>query len=212
MVVTRRERLLVEGMRLFGERGYAATSVAQIEEAAGLSPGSGSMYKHFRSKRELLEAGLDELLCTGDLRLPSVAREPAGAADPADAVAILEAAARAGFARMEEDRDLSRVLFRDLDAFPDLLERFGREEIARIQQGTATFLAGLAETTGNAEPVDWAAIAAILQAAVAHYWLLEDRFGAHPTGVPRARFVNALAGLAAAAVTPSGTPVHKETK
>lgn len=57
-----RERLLSEAMRLFGEQGYQGTSVAQIEEAAGLAPGSGALYHHFRSKEEVLEAGIDRQL------------------------------------------------------------------------------------------------------------------------------------------------------
>jgi AcrR family transcriptional regulator len=57
-----RERLVTEAMRLFGERGYRATSVAQIEAAAGLAPGSGALYHHFKSKEALLEAGIDRQL------------------------------------------------------------------------------------------------------------------------------------------------------
>jgi AcrR family transcriptional regulator len=57
-----RERLITEAMRLFGESGYQATSVAQIEAAAGLAPGSGALYHHFRSKQALLEAGIDRQL------------------------------------------------------------------------------------------------------------------------------------------------------
>ncbi|WP_375485785.1 TetR/AcrR family transcriptional regulator [uncultured Mycobacterium sp.] len=57
-----RERLVSEAMRLFGEQGYNATSVAQIEAAAGLAPGSGALYHHFKSKEELLEAGIDRQL------------------------------------------------------------------------------------------------------------------------------------------------------
>lgn len=57
-----RERLLTEAMRLFGEQGYSATSVAQIEAAAGLAAGSGALYHHFKSKEALLEAGIDRQL------------------------------------------------------------------------------------------------------------------------------------------------------
>ncbi|MDT7723232.1 MAG: hypothetical protein QOE94_4243 [Mycobacterium sp.] len=57
-----RERLVTEAMRLFGEHGYQATSVAQIEAAAGLAPGSGALYHHFKSKEALLEAGIDRQL------------------------------------------------------------------------------------------------------------------------------------------------------
>jgi AcrR family transcriptional regulator len=57
-----RERLVTEAMRLFGEQGYQATSVTQIEAAAGLAPGSGALYHHFKSKDALLEAGIDRQL------------------------------------------------------------------------------------------------------------------------------------------------------
>jgi len=36
-----KERLLDQAMRLFGQRGYDATSVAEIERSAGLTPGAG---------------------------------------------------------------------------------------------------------------------------------------------------------------------------
>jgi AcrR family transcriptional regulator len=57
-----RERLLVEAMKLFSEKGYEATSVSQIEAAAGLAVGSGAMYRHFKSKDALLVAGVDRQL------------------------------------------------------------------------------------------------------------------------------------------------------
>lgn len=57
-----RDRLVDEAMRLFGEQGYRATSVAQIEKAAGLSPGAGGLYHHFSSKELLLSAGIDRQL------------------------------------------------------------------------------------------------------------------------------------------------------
>jgi AcrR family transcriptional regulator len=57
-----RDRLVIEAMRLFGEQGYQATSITQIEAAAGLAPGSGALYHHFKSKEALLEAGIDRQL------------------------------------------------------------------------------------------------------------------------------------------------------
>lgn len=57
-----RDRLVTEAMRLFSVKGFAATSVSQIEAAAGLAPGSGALYRHFRSKDALLAAGIDRQL------------------------------------------------------------------------------------------------------------------------------------------------------
>ena len=53
-----RERILDAALELFATQGFDATSTAQIERAAGLSPRSGALYKHFRSKDELLEVAL----------------------------------------------------------------------------------------------------------------------------------------------------------
>src|SRR5271154_3599127 len=67
-----RERLGTEGLRLFGEEGHQGNNVAQIEAAAGLAPGSGALYHHFKSKEALLEAGIDRQLdrrrAMGDIR------------------------------------------------------------------------------------------------------------------------------------------------
>ena len=60
--VSTRERLVTEAMRLFSAKGFEATSVSQIEAAAGLAAGSGALYRHFKSKDALLNAGIDRQL------------------------------------------------------------------------------------------------------------------------------------------------------
>lgn len=198
-MMSRRDRLLTEGMRLFGEQGYAATSIAQIEDAAGLSPGSGGLYKHFRSKLELLEAGVARIIEKRDHELPA----DSVPADPAD---WIRASARAGLRRMDEDRDVSRLLFRGLDTFPELLSRFGDDEIRRTQLDAAAMLSSL--SADRTEPADWEAVAIVLQGATAHYWLMRDLFGTHPTGVSEKRFVAALVTMSMAILegTPPGSP------
>ena len=60
----RRAALVALAAELFAERGYRATTVREIAEAAGVL--SGSLYHHFDSKEsiidELLSSYLDELL------------------------------------------------------------------------------------------------------------------------------------------------------
>lgn len=53
-----RDRLVVSALRMFSERGYARTTVAEIEREVGLRPGSGGLYRHFRSKDDLLLAAV----------------------------------------------------------------------------------------------------------------------------------------------------------
>jgi AcrR family transcriptional regulator len=57
-----KERLVIEAMRLFSQQGYQATSITQIEKAAGLVPGCGALYNHFKTKDALLLAGIDRQL------------------------------------------------------------------------------------------------------------------------------------------------------
>jgi len=53
-----RARLVTLALRLFGERGYAATPVSAIAKAAGVS--QGLLYHYFPSKTELLVAIFEE--------------------------------------------------------------------------------------------------------------------------------------------------------
>ena len=50
-----RERIKKAALPLFAERGFAATSIAAIETAAGLAPRAGAFYRHFAGKEALLE-------------------------------------------------------------------------------------------------------------------------------------------------------------
>lgn len=53
--VNTRERIKAAALPLFAEQGYAATSIAAIETAAGLAPRAGAFYRHFTSKEALFE-------------------------------------------------------------------------------------------------------------------------------------------------------------
>jgi AcrR family transcriptional regulator len=54
---TTRERIVMEAMRLFWEKGYGSTSIADILKAAGAN--SGSLYHFFPGKQDLLVAVLE---------------------------------------------------------------------------------------------------------------------------------------------------------
>src|SRR5206468_10882630 len=112
-----RDRLLDEAMRLFGERGYAATSVAEIERSAGLTPGAGGLFHHFPNKEAVLEAGIERQLA----RLEAV-RQIRGAIPPlGDLRAELTLVARYVFLELEEEQELLRVLVSESRQRPHLL-------------------------------------------------------------------------------------------
>jgi AcrR family transcriptional regulator len=81
-----RQAILDAGERLFAERGYEATSMAQIGEAAGLSRGAPGYF--FKSKEALYRAVLDRLFDEFRTRLI----RPRPLPEMADGRAVVEAA------------------------------------------------------------------------------------------------------------------------
>jgi AcrR family transcriptional regulator len=191
-------------MDLFGRQGFRATTIAQIEQAAGLTPGAGGLYRHFASKKALLDAGVDYQLehasHLADLLDPEqLAGIPPGAARFA-------AVAEASLARLDAERDVNRLLLRDLADFPELLTRIRDNELRRVHEVfTAWLRPQVAESAGRVggapgdpsgdPPVDVEALAAVLMSALSHYWILSDAFGEYPLQVDRARFVDSLAEI-----------------
>ena len=55
-----RDRLVEAGRQAFGERGYDATSIAEILDAAGAA--KGALYHHFDTKAALFDAVLDRVV------------------------------------------------------------------------------------------------------------------------------------------------------
>jgi AcrR family transcriptional regulator len=186
-----RQRIVAAAMRLFGEQGYAATTVAEIEAAAGLSPGSGSLYRHFPSKQALLAEGVRTQIESGEDLVAFLSDR--AALDALPPRARLAMVARAGLRRLDRERDLNRLLVRDLGRFPDLLTAMREGEIQRIYRLVTQWLA----TQAPAAERDWAALAAVIIGSVSHYWLLCDVFGEHPAGIDEERYVAALAEMAA---------------
>ncbi|MFE3249149.1 TetR/AcrR family transcriptional regulator [Streptomyces sp. NPDC059209] len=190
-----RSRILTEAMRLFGELGYTATTISKIEGAAGLSPGSGALYKHFRSKKDILSFGLRERIRKEDALTTLLGTE-----DPAtEPRALLRAVAKSGLERLAYERDVNRILVRDLAAFPELLEEFRTAEVARNHAALTRLLR--THAAPGVPDTDWSAVAAILQDALSHYWLMADIYGGvHPTGVTEAAYLDTLTDLALALV------------
>jgi AcrR family transcriptional regulator len=54
-----RTALIAAGRRLFGERGFAATSIEELAAAAGVT--RGALYHHFASKEDLFAAVFEEV-------------------------------------------------------------------------------------------------------------------------------------------------------
>ena len=193
MTRSTRERIVAEALRLFADRGYAATSVAEIEAASGLSPGAGGLYRHFRSKEEVLAAAIREHIARTGQQLSTYLQQ-AGTLHDQPLAARLRLACQVGLAKMREEQDLVRVLFRDLDQFPALVAEMREGIVNPLYDGIATWLSAQPEFEGAGE--DWAAIATILGGAVVNYWLANASLYEPPQRVDEQRFVDGWARLA----------------
>ena len=54
-----KERIVEEALTLFSSRGYQGTSVKNIADAVGIK--DSSLYKHFKSKKEIFETIVEEM-------------------------------------------------------------------------------------------------------------------------------------------------------
>ena len=99
-------RLAAAAVELFYRQGARATSVRQITEACGLTP--GALYNHFQSKDQLLYVVVRDI----HLRLESVLTE-ARAAVAGDPVAELSAIVGVYVARHSDHRETARVANRE---------------------------------------------------------------------------------------------------
>jgi AcrR family transcriptional regulator len=116
---TTRERLIREGLRLFSERGFRGTTVGDIEAAAGLVPRRGALYKHFRNKRDLLEAALERHI--HELQSMSGVMDllPLG-----DVRAELTLLVKWLLVELDRERDIILIFEKEGAEFPDLRDRF----------------------------------------------------------------------------------------
>lgn len=170
-----KERILDAALRLFARQGVAATTVVEIEREAGLSPGSGSFYRHYDNRDEVLravierEVGRVEAVRAVRERPSSLEDEYLGALHQLDDLAnLVQLLAREGPRRSEIVDPIRAVL---------------------AEGGTAEMAARIA-----GPDIDVEAVAAVVLFSLVGYHLAERFFGL-PVGVDRERFAAALAGL-----------------
>jgi AcrR family transcriptional regulator len=141
MSITTRERIVDEAMRLFSEHGYSGTSVAKIEAAAGLTPGAGGLYHHFKSKEALLATGIERQLARLDaLRDIRRVLGPLG-----DLKAELTLTARYILAELDSESELLRILASEARNRPQLLTAAVDQLISSTFTGFAAWISERAE-------------------------------------------------------------------
>jgi AcrR family transcriptional regulator len=141
MSSTTRERIVDEAMRLFSEHGYAATSIAKIEAASGLTPGAGGIYHHFASKEAVLVAGIERQLA----RLGALREIRHVLGSLGDLRAELTLTARYVLAELDSETELLRILASDARNRPQLLTAAVEELFSSTFTGFAAWISERAE-------------------------------------------------------------------
>jgi AcrR family transcriptional regulator len=201
-----RERIVTEGMRLFAEQGFRGTTVGEIEEAAGLVPRSGGLYKHFRSKEDVLEAGIDRQVTEIELMEPALEMLPTR--DPRAALVL---AGRWGLSELAGEMTLMKVVQKDGDRFPEIAAKVNARIIARGHaQGVTLVRRLLGEALDEREI---AAIASVALGSLVGYRIEEAMFGPRPVSEEEflEAWVDMLVGYAERRGAP-GTAVKSEVR
>jgi AcrR family transcriptional regulator len=193
-------------MRLFAARGYQAVSVAEIQVAAGMTPGSGALYKHFPTKQALLEAGIDRFIAEGrhaTLELP----DPSGG----ELEELLRQVGDLVLKALAHDQDSLRVAWRDLPAFPALSSRFVDE---RLHAGFAQLAHWLSDLShkGVVHVDDAQATAGVLLSALTFFRLTEALLGVRPGWLSDSRFLDAWVDVAVGALRHDGRDLRQRRR
>jgi AcrR family transcriptional regulator len=177
-------RLLTAAMQLFADKGYERTTVGEIQVAAGLTFGSGALYKHFPSKESVLVEGIDRFVESA--RTDRKTLEELDAETFAAALLAIAQGAMSSFAR---DKDALRIAWRDLEGFPELQEKVRTERIRATFDDLSAWLEHHAKP-GNLD-LDLQAVSAVALGSLAFFQILKFLMHDTPGGVNEERFVRA---------------------
>lgn len=189
MAADTRQRIVEEATKLFGTNGFAGTSVAELEKAAGLKPGAGGLYAHFTSKEAVLAAVVDHCVTVADSAYAMQAALPLD-----DLKSELTVLVRGSLLLFDATEDWIRLRAKEGDTFPELFG--GSSDLStRAYRYLADWLASKVEAGVLAEH-DTEAVADVLFGAIGNYWQQTKLFGRLPNDVGQDRFVAAWVDLA----------------
>jgi AcrR family transcriptional regulator len=182
MVTSTRDRILDAAMELFSQRGYRATSIVQIETAAGLTPGAGGIYHHFRTKEAVLEAGIQRHLGRLDA-LRDIRRILVGLDDLRIELTVL---ARYALAELDEEANLLRVILVEARTHPELVDT----AIDQLVRATYSSFAGWLRDRAGLPPERADAVAAVGLGALFSARSLRLLLGRDPIDVSDEQFTD----------------------
>jgi AcrR family transcriptional regulator len=186
-----RERLVDAGLRLFAERGFQASTVADLEREAGLSPGSGGLYQHFRGKRDLLDAVVENAMASVDQLAGAFELLPLG-----DLRAELTLLARWNLASLRTRAEFNRFLARDRELLSETQLTTLYDRLVALPYSRVTEWLRVRFNPEDADDLDVEALTVALIQSMAGYVALESNFGRVPGDVDDERFIAAWTQMA----------------
>ena len=188
MTDSSRERLLVAAQRLFADRGFDATAVGDIEEAAGFTRRGGTLYRHFPSKQAILT----ELIDQRRLALSETA-SPLRLLPLGEVTAEMRLVARAVLAEIDTEEDIHRILDGCGDHAQGAREQMLEGVVEPSYSAAANFL-----TTWGAVPSSSqaTALATILIGGLVNTRRNRWTFGRVPLNIADEQLVEAFVALA----------------
>ena len=203
---TTRDRLMDAGMKLFADRGFRATRVEDIEVAVGLQPRRGGMYKHFTSKRALLEAAVERHLqemATAAEQVRALNASPVASASDDELRPLLRVLGQWFLGEVDRQHDLTRILEHEGGALGALVEVV-HERIIDVGYAAAAALLEPVASDGTDTAATAVALLGSLAAARRTAWT----FGATPLGVTDERLLDAWSDLCVAWREAQRSPGH----
>jgi AcrR family transcriptional regulator len=188
MTDSTRERLLIAAQRLFADRGFDATAVGDIEEAAGFTRRGGTLYRHFRSKQAILT----ELIDQRRLALAETA-SPLRLLPLGDVIAEMRLVARTVLAEIDTEEDIHRIL----EGCGDHAEGAREQMLTAVVEPSYSAAAKLLSTWGAVpSSAEATAVATILIGGLVNTRRNRWTFGRVPLNIADEQLVEAFVAVA----------------
>ncbi|MBK7251763.1 MAG: TetR/AcrR family transcriptional regulator [Gammaproteobacteria bacterium] len=188
-----REKLLDAGLRLFAQKGFDGTPISDLERAAGLRSGTGSFYRHFSGKEELLHELVARETASYAELAEMHARTLSGSLGNARAELVLKL--RVIMHMFEQKSDFIQILIREEDKLSEDARSVRRMLVEDSQQRDSRELQKMMEA-GHVIRMDPHALWNVVTSALMGHFLAKRYFHVSTlAGVDEEHFINTLADL-----------------
>lgn len=186
-------------LHLVADGGYAAASIGAIEQQAGMAPRSGALYKHFKSKDDVLRAAIDRELAAVDELGGVMEMLPLG-----DLRAEVTLLARWNLRSLQRRAVLAALVRREAVRLPpDLLDELRDRLVVAPYEQVIAWLRARFDAKGI-EPPDLYPIALVLIESISSYRFMTETFGRAPDDLDDERFIAGWVQVAMAVAAQHG--------